>query len=123
MDVPSTDAAAMLPPACHVRDRQPLHEGRQIVVPFQPRDEMPVVRHQAARADPRRAFFQRLGDDLLERFVVGGLREQPPPAHAAIEDMENHFAGSHSGCAWNNDLKPICLDHQCQHMNQSPLTS
>jgi hypothetical protein len=66
------------------------HERGQIAIVLGPRDKMPVIGHQAVSAQPHPASSQRFRNDPLERQEVLVLGEKRSPAHASVEDVENH---------------------------------
>ena len=56
-----------------------------------------MIGHQAVRADTHRAAFERLLDDPFESLEVRIFQKQTHPAHATIQNVENHPTGSNSG--------------------------
>jgi hypothetical protein len=81
-------------PVARVGDGQLLHEGAEIAIMLRPQHHVPVVRHQRVGQNPHRTRFERPFENPLEGFEVGALEEQPHPAHAAIQDMEQHPPGA-----------------------------
>lgn len=84
-----------LPPP-HMRDRQTLHELRQVAVMLRPKKEMPVVGEHAIRTNPHRRLLQRLVQGPLERLVISGLLEHLHPRNASVENVEHHSPRSYS---------------------------
>jgi hypothetical protein len=80
----------MLLPPFHTRVGHLLHERGKIAIPLGPNDEMPMVRHQTASAQPHPASSQRFLNDPLERQEVLVLGENHSPARASVEHVENH---------------------------------
>ncbi len=59
--------------------------------------------HAAVRVNTRQAAFQRLLDAPLESFELGVLQQQPHPAHATVQNVEDHSSGNDSGSGWHGD--------------------
>src|SRR5438094_646083 len=109
-------------PSRDVRDGQPLHEGRQVPVVLWPQDQMPMVRHQAIRANPHRLDGQRFLQNILERNVIAVRMEQPHPADPAVQDVKNHSTRSDSVCSWHEG-DPNRPPHPLSIMDLSPFMS
>jgi hypothetical protein len=43
-------------------------------------------------------FAERFRQNLLERLAVGWLFEQPHPGHATVQNVEDQYSRSNSGC-------------------------
>ena len=57
-------------PALRMRDRHPSHELRQFSIPAGPKHKVPMVGKQAPSQDPHRHALLRLGQHLLEGFII-----------------------------------------------------
>ena len=57
-------------PSLAVRDREPAHILGDLVVGLGPKNEMPMIRHDAKRKDPHRHDFAGLFEKRHERFVI-----------------------------------------------------
>jgi hypothetical protein len=55
-----------------------------------PNDKMPMVGHQTVSAQPHLASSQRFLNDSLERQKVLVFGKKHSPAHASVEQVENH---------------------------------
>lgn len=65
--------------------RQPLREGGEFALPLRPKDEMPMVRHQAVSEQPGRMRRQRFAENAFERLVVAVLLKQRQRATARFK--------------------------------------
>ena len=83
-------------PALGVSVGHPLHESRQVAVTSRPKQEVPVVGHPTERADANRRQAYAYLDNPLEGGVVLVLIEDLHPAHAPIQDVEDHTSRRYS---------------------------
>src|SRR6185437_3370136 len=66
---------AMLAPPPNVSRANPLHEGREILGPFGPQDEVPVIAHQAVAEDSHSRSLPALLENLHKRGKVAEFLE------------------------------------------------
>jgi len=102
VDVPQSHVMPMLLPAADVRDRQPLHEGRQVAVVLGPKQEMPMIRHHRVGTNPHGRLVSSFLEDPFERLKVSRLVEQLHAAHAAIQNMKHHPTRCDPRCSWHD---------------------
>jgi len=87
IDVPQSDVMPMLLPTADVRDRQPLHESRQVAVVLRPQQQVPMVRHQRVGAEADWRLVTSFFENSLERLEVCRLLKQPHAPYAAIQHV------------------------------------
>jgi len=89
----AADVLVMGVPALRVGQRQPVHEIGEFAIAFGPKDEVPVVGHQAVRKESHAGHVPlRLGKDLKEGFVVARLVKNRQSAIAPVKDMVDNAA-------------------------------
>jgi len=86
----------MLLPALHVRVRQTLHESRQVAIGLWPKNEVPMIRHNAIGTNTHRLDFECLGSHTLEGGVIIVVIEQSHSADTTIENVEDHSTRSNT---------------------------
>ena len=86
----STHSPTAQLPTSHVLGAELLHEGGQVSILRGPKHEVPVVGHKAIRANPHRPRFKRLLQKTFKGGIVLFLGKQLHPAHASIQNVEQH---------------------------------
>jgi hypothetical protein len=92
--MPAYFVVIMFPIALDVGVGDPSHEAGEIPIAMRPKNQMPMIRHQAeaenSAGDAIEAFF----DNLQKREVVAGLVEDLGTAIGAVEDMIDNATGT-----------------------------
>lgn len=112
IQVPHADAAPIFEPEADVRERESLHERRQVAVVFRPEHQVLVIGHQAIRAHPHGPDSERLLDDAFRSVVIAVVVEEAQATDAAVEDViddvpERLSRGSGHACNLTQELRPV----------------
>ena len=81
-------------PALRVRQREPIHEPRQIAISPRPHHQMPMIWHNTICQEPHPHSITGLGQHALKREIVTVVLEQ---CHAGVGPIEHVV----DGIAWS----------------------
>jgi hypothetical protein len=86
-------------PTLGVRQRQPTHERGKISILARPNHQVPMIRHHAIGQQTHLHSPHRVGEDLLERFVVFRLVKDAHPGIGPVQHVVHQPAGNNSFCS------------------------
>lgn len=90
-------------PALRMGDGDPAKHFGDFAVLSWPKQEMPVIRHQAMGGDADPRVTMCLRQNLFEGDIVCSCLKQRQPSHATVQDVIGEVTSSKSGAAWHGD--------------------